>query len=91
MPPAPTSIMICGAARGTKDAAPSFAEYVIYHLRSALRRRHAPADRRFLYISFETVCGILASSLFGKPKAYQTELARGAAPSNPGSQSQERR
>lgn len=79
MPPALTFIMICGAVRGTKDAAPIFVEYVIHHLRSALHRHHAPADRRFCIYLLRQCAASLQVPYLASQRLTKQNL-RGAPP-----------
>ena len=59
---------------------------VVLDFPGLLYRHRSSAVRGFRCIFFWRRGGILASSLFGQPRAGQIELARGAAPSNPGPQ-----
>ena len=91
MRPDRITIMISGTLRGT-DPLPHADNASTFYLFPGLLHGHRSSAVRGLSCIFsDGVGGIFASSLFGKPKAYQTELARGAAPSNPGPKSQERK
>ena len=84
MRPDRITIMISGTLRGT-DPLPHADNASTFYLSPGLLHGHrSSAVRGFRCIFFWRRGGILASSLFGQPPAGQTELARGAAPSNPG-------
>ena len=86
MRPDRITIMISGTLRGT-DPLPHADNASTFYLSPGLLHGHrSSAVRGVSCIFSDGVGGIFASSLFGQPPAGQTELARGAAPSNPGPQ-----
>lgn len=84
MRPDRITIMISGTLRGT-DPLPHADNASTFYLFPGLLHGHRSSAVRGLSCIFsDGVGGIFASSLFGQPRAGQIELARGAAPSNPG-------
>ena len=91
MRPDRITIMISGTLRGT-DPLPHADNASTFYLSPGLLHGHrSSAVRGVSCIFSDGVGGIFASSLFGQPPAGQTELARGAAPSNPGPKYKTRR
>lgn len=83
-PPERITIMTSGTPRGT-DSLPHAGNGIdVFSVpRPALSSSVVGSPGISVYF-FLAAWGIFASSLFGQPLAGQTELARGAAPSNPG-------